>query len=149
MRVTRTTIATAVTLAGLGGLGAVALASGSGQHTTAETSPPATQAAAPVEVRTEIVRRTNHRRVRAHVRGEDADRHRSGPGEDHRSPAPATTAAPVTTHTSQVSGHGRDDEGEHELGDDHGGEHELGDDHGGHGDDDGGHEDDHGGHGDD
>ncbi len=116
-------------------------------------SPTATEKAsgtAPVEVRTEVVRKTVHKKARpaSSNRGPSSSRGRSH-AEDRSGPAPASparsAAAPAAPFVSRSGddgdgdhggrGRGRGRGGEAEAGDDHGGEneveHELGDDHGG------------------
>jgi hypothetical protein len=140
MRFTRTSIAAAATIAALGILTAVALASGGDPTTTAPA--PAADTDPPAQVRTETVHRTVHRDAPARAASSDDDGTADqGPGD-----APATPVAPTVRHDanddrggddhdnsgpgSESSGRGGDDDGpNHDVGDDHGG-------HGGGGDDD-------------
>jgi hypothetical protein len=151
MRFTRTSIAAVATIAALGILTAVALASGGDPTTTAPA--PAAETDPPAQVRTETVHRTVHRDAPARAASSDDDGTADqGPGD-----APATPVAPA---------HDANDDGpNHDLGDDRGGNddqdnsgpgsqssgrggaddspnHDVGDDHGGHGGDDGGGDDD-------
>jgi hypothetical protein len=137
MRFSRTSIAAAVTIAALGLLAAVALASGGTQTTsapapTAETDPPA-------QVRTETVHRTVHRTARAQsAASSDDGTLDQGPGDAPRTPVvPAqTTRHDDNRGPGSTSRGGGDDGPNHDVGDDHGGDdgsgHDRGDDHGGH-----------------
>src|SRR4051794_27678705 len=139
MRFSRTSIAAAVTIAALGLLAAVALASGGSQTTiapapTAETDPPA-------QVRTETVQRTVHRTDRARsASSSDDGTLDQGPGDAPRAPvAPAQAAGDTNRGPGSTSRGGSDDGPNHDVGDDHGGHggddgpgHDSGDDHGGH-----------------
>jgi hypothetical protein len=155
MRFTRTSIAAAATIAALGILAAVALASGGEPTTTAPA--PAADTDPPAQVRTETVRRTVHRDAPA-VRSASTDDDGTadqGPGDAPRTPvAPAHDANDDRGHDinddhggnsgpGSSSRGGGDDGPNHDLGDDHGGDRHGGDDHGG-----GGHSG-HGGGGDD
>jgi hypothetical protein len=146
MRFTRTSIAAAATIAALGILAAVALASGGSESTSAPA--PAAETDPPAQVRTETIRRTVHRQAPARAASSNDDGTADqGPGD-----APATPVAPTVRHDagddrghddfddednsgpgSANSGHGGDDDGAgHDAGDDHGGHSG----HGGGGDDD-------------
>jgi hypothetical protein len=144
MRFTRNSIAAALTIAALGILAAVALASGGDPTTSAPA--PAADTDPPAKVQTETVRRTVHRDAPARSASSDDDGTADqGPGD-----APATPVAPTVRHDANDdhgnSGPGSTSRGGH----DDGPNHDLGDDRGGHGGDDGpGHDagDDHGGGG--
>ena len=131
MRFSRTSIAAAVTIAALGALAAVALASGGTQTTTAPA--PTAETDPPAQVRTETVHRTVHRTAPARSASSDDDGTLDqGPGD-----APRTPVAPAQTTTS---GHDADDDNRGpgspnsgRGGDDDGPGHDVGDDHGGHG----------------
>jgi hypothetical protein len=138
MRFTRTSIAAAATIAALGILAAVALASGGEQTTTAPA--PAADTDPPAQVRTETVHRTVHRDAPARSASSDDDGTADqGPGD-----APATPVAPAHD-ANDDRGH---DGPNHDLNDDHGGDRHGGDDDGGHSGHGGGHSG-HGGGGDD
>ena len=120
MTFNRTSVATGVTLAGLGALTAVAIAAGGGGD--AAPSKPATAPAA--EIRTETVNRT----VRP---PREEDRPRARPAAPRPRPVVAATLTPGAR--PDVRGRGRDDD----RFDDHGHDDDRFDDHGG--DDDSGH----------
>ncbi|HET8758692.1 MAG TPA: hypothetical protein VFM58_21930 [Solirubrobacteraceae bacterium] len=140
----RSTIAVGAVLAALGGLAAVALASGGDAAPTTAPAPSA-ETDPPVQVRTKVIRRTVH--VRPHAAaaaspsGDDDGTLDQGPGD--RPQIPVTAAPPVSGHDVG------DDRGRHHGGDDD----DFDDDRSGHGggDDDSGHghggDDDHSGHG--
>jgi hypothetical protein len=141
MFLSRTTLAAAATIAALGVLAAVALASG-GEETTPAAPAPTAETDPPVEVRTQVVRRTVHKRPKTATSGARAVSSSSsddgtldqGPGDRPRIPvaaAPPAAAGPSASHSGPgPSGHHGDDD----FDDDH---HHGGDDHGD--DDDGGH----------
>jgi hypothetical protein len=142
MRSSRTTIAVIAAIAALGALAAVAFAAGgdptpSAPRPTAETDPP-------VQVKTQVIRRTVQVRRRAASSNDDGTLDQ-GPGDRPQ--------IPVSPGTAPATGHDvGDDHGHHDEFDDHGGDdhdnsgpgsensgHGGGDDdsgHGGHGDDD-------------
>src|SRR6476660_1524778 len=137
MRFSRTSIAAAVTLAALGLLAAVALASGGTQTTTAPA--PTAETDPPAQVRTETVHRTVHRTARARSASTSDDGTlEQGPGDAPRTPvAPAQTTRHDDNGGPGSTSRGGDDDGpNHDVGDDHGGDdgpgHDAGDDHGGH-----------------
>jgi hypothetical protein len=104
MPVNRTTVATGITLAALGGLTAVAMSAG-GKTTSQQPA-----AAPAAEVRTETV----HRTVRVHRK------QRSRPTPSVAAPAPRPAApAPRAYEDDDHSGHGR---GGHHGGHGHGGD---------------------------
>jgi hypothetical protein len=129
MRNARSKLAAIATLASLALLAGVALAAGSGGTDTVAPAASTVRATATPEVRTEVVRRTVHRRVRDD-RGRGVE-----PGDDRGGDrVPATAAAPVAqpTAVATVDDHGH--HGDHfEPGDDHGGDRHDGDDSSGHG----------------
>lgn len=130
MRFSRTSIAAAVTIAALGLLAAVALASGGTQTTTAPA--PTAETDPPAQVRTETIHRTVHRTARARsASSSDDGTLDQGPDDAPRTPvAPAQTAGHDNSGPGSTSRGGGDDDGpNHDLGDDHGGH--DGDDHGG------------------
>ncbi len=143
MRFTRTTIAAAATIAALGVLAAVALASGGEQTTSAPA--PAAETDPPAQVRTETV----HRDAAARSASSDDGTLDQGPGD-----APATPVAPTLRHDANDdrgdSGPGSQSSGRTHLtsssgtggGDDDGPNHDVGDDHGGRSGHDGGGDDD-------
>jgi hypothetical protein len=123
---TRTKIAAGATLLALGGLAGVALSAESSPATGAA----AKTAAAPVEVRTQVIRRTVHvirrekpKRAKHAIRptSSAAPIPAAAPASVPRVVAlpaqPQQRPAPVRTRTSGASGSGS---GEHEQGDDHG-----------------------------
>ena len=104
MSLSRATIATVATIAALGVLAAVALASGGAEPTAAAPAPTA-ETDPPVEVRTQVVRRTIHKRPKAtasgaraaSASGSDDGTLDQGPGDRPRIPiaaAPPAAAAP-------------------------------------------------------
>ena len=127
----RVKLASLVTVLALGALAAVAFASGSGgaDPTAVQTrdDQPATQ------VRTEVVRRTVHRRAPA-PSSSGSGRSAAGDAGSGRSAAAVAQPAAVASPSATPDDHGRHGVGE--LGDDHGRRH------GGHGDDDDGFDDD-------
>jgi hypothetical protein len=137
----RAKIAPAATLVALGALAAVALASGSGGDPAAVQTQ---DDVATPEVRTEVVRRTVHRRAKAASSPSGSGSASSGRGP---APAPATAApAPAPAAVAQASATPDDHGGRHDDDrfDDHGGDRDddFGDDRSGHGrddDDDSGH----------
>lgn len=145
MSLSRTTIAPAATIAALGVLAAVALASG-GEEPTAAAPAPAAETDPPVEVRTQVIRRTIHKRPKATASGarasssDDDGTLDQGPGDRPAIPVAPSAAPPASSsdHSGPgpSSGH-RGDEDDHF--DDHGGDDDdhFDDDHGD--DDDSGH----------
>jgi hypothetical protein len=118
----KTTIAITAA-AGILGIGAAAVTLPAGAEPSASSPTPAVAATATPEIRTEVVRRTVHRRGRDHA--EDGP-HRSAGHAATTAPAPvatavATAAPAVVRDDDDHSGHGR------------GGDDDPGDDHGGHG----------------
>ena len=91
MPINRTTVATGVTLAALGGLTAVAMSSGGGETTSQQPA-----AAPAAEIRTETV----HRRV--HVRRKQCSR----PARSVAAPAPRPAAPAPAYDDDDHSGHG-------------------------------------------
>ena len=133
----RTKIAALVTVIALGGLAAVALASGSGGDPAAVQTQD--EVAAKPKVRTVIVRQTVHRRAKASSSpsaASNASGHRSSGHTAAPAPAPAAAppAAPTTVAAAIDDHRGRG--GDDDAYDDHGGD-DAYDDHGG--DDDSGH----------
>jgi len=123
MRFSRTSIAAAATIAALGILAAVALASGGEQPTTAPA--PAAETDPPAQVRTETVRRTVHRDAPARTASSDDDGTADqGPGD--APPVPGDEVKWVRTPVAPA----------HDANDDRGGDRgeDFDDDRGGHGD---------------
>ena len=163
----RAKLASLVTVLALGTLAAVAFAAGSGGD--ADPAAVQTQDDQAPQVRTEVVRKTVHRRAKAAggSSGSSGASSSGGSGRSTAAAAPATPAAPAVTaspvatpddHGRRHGGHGEDDDGFDDHGrdddgfDDHGGEDDdFGDDSSGHGggDDSSGHGggDDDSGHG--
>ena len=109
MRFSRSTIAATATIAALGVLAAVALASG-GAEAPAPPAP-AAETDPPVEVRTETIRRTVHRRAKA-ARSDDDGTLDQGPGDAPRipvAPAGAAASAVPAVAVSRRGGHDFED----------------------------------------
>jgi hypothetical protein len=153
MSLSRTTIATVATIAALGVLAAVALASG-GEEPTAAAPAPTAETDPPVEVRTQVVRRTIHKRPKAATSGVRAASSSGGddgtldqgPGDRPRIPVaaapPAAAPAPATSGpgpSGPSGGHHDDFDDDHhgddddDFDDDHHGDDDHGDDDSGHG----------------
>jgi hypothetical protein len=140
MFLSRTTLAAAATIAALGVLAAVALASG-GEETTPAAPAPTAETDPPVEVRTQVVRRTVHKRPRtatsgaraASSSGSDDGTLDQGPGDRPRIPVAAAppAAAPPASHSGPgPSGHHGDDDFDDDDDDHHGGDDDHSDDDG-------------------
>jgi hypothetical protein len=143
MSFSRTTIATAATIAALGVLATVALASG-GEEPTPTAPAPTAETDPPVEVRTQVIRRTIHKRPKATASsGSDDGTLDQGPGDRPRIPVAAAAPAAAAPSTSGPgpsgpSGDHHDDDDRHHGGDDdfdddHGDDDDDGDDDSGHG----------------
>jgi len=105
MSLSRTTIATAATIAALGILATVALAAGGEEPATTAPAPTA-ETDPPVEVRTQVIRRTIHKRPKAAAAasssssGDDDGTLDQGPGDRPRIPVAAAPPAAAARNTS-------------------------------------------------
>ena len=118
------------TLAAIGGVGAAAALSQPSDPSGTDAS--TTNSTESVEVRTEAVRETEHRRAERRAK---TDRSRASDGHGRRSSrSRQRDAVPDGVHHGR--GNGDDDGPNHDLGDDHGGDDHGGGDGGGGGDDD-------------